>query len=166
MARCSISTSFDLSARDASSAGPGITRRKDPRITRVGDLLRSWRIDEIPQLINVFLGEMSIVGPRPESPVYVAHYTAEQRRVLDIRPGMVSPTFLKYSVEEEILAVAGANSEEIYLSEVLPDKLRIEMAYVEQHTFWGDMSLLLNAEISLFRTAIQRARSNKHELAN
>ncbi len=135
---------------DAPRLGPGITRGNDPRITRVGRWLRRFKIDEMPQLINVLKGEMSIVGPRPEDPRYVAHYTPEQRRVLTVRPGMASPAFIKYRHEEEILAAAGERWEEVYITQVLPDKLRMDLEYIDSQSFLGDLIILIQAALSLF----------------
>lgn len=128
--------------------GPGITRHGDPRVTRVGFLLRKSKVDEVPQLINVLKGEMSLVGPRPEDPRYVAHYTDEQRRVLTIRPGMVSPAALRYRYEEELLATA-QDVERFYLSTVLPDKLRMDLEYVERRSFSLDLKVLCQVGVSL-----------------
>ena len=141
---------------DAPNKGPGITHGNDPRITRVGRTLRKLKIDEMPQLINVLKGEMSIVGPRPEDPRYVAHYTPEQRRVLTVRPGMASPAFIKYRHEEEILAIAGDDWEHVYLTQILPDKLRMNLDYIEQQSFLGDLAILAQAALSLFTTADSR----------
>jgi len=135
---------------DAPSRGPGITRQADPRITRVGRFLRKLKIDEMPQLINVLKGEMSIVGPRPEDPRYVAHYTPEQRRVLSVRPGMASPAFNKYRHEEELLAAVGDGLERVYLTQILPDKLRMDLDYIEQQSFLLDLSVLAETPLSLF----------------
>ncbi len=135
---------------DAPRRGPGITRGNDPRITRVGRWLRRLKIDEMPQLINVLKGEMSIVGPRPEDPRYVAYYTDEQRRVLSVRPGMASPAFIKYRHEEDILAAAGDRWEEVYRTRVLPDKRRLDLEYVEKQSFLYDLAGLVQAARSLF----------------
>jgi len=136
---------------DAPKRGPGITQGNDPRITRVGRFLRRLKIDEMPQLINVLKGEMSIVGPRPEDPRYVAHYTPEQRRVLSVRPGMASPAFIKYRREEELLAAAGDDVEHVYLTQILPDKLRMDLDYIENQSFLGDLAILAQAALSLFK---------------
>lgn len=141
---------FRTMVADAANRGPGITRDGDPRITRVGRALRKLKIDEIPQLINVLKGEMSIVGPRPEDPRYVAHYTPEQRRVLSVRPGMASPAFIKYRHEEELLAAAGDDWEHVYLTQILPDKLRMDLEYIEQQSFLYDLAILAQAALSLF----------------
>ena len=144
---------FRTMVADAPRQGPGITRQDDPRITRVGRFLRKLKIDEMPQLINVLKGEMSIVGPRPEDPRYVAHYTPEQRRVLSVRPGMASPAFIKYRHEEELLAAAGDDVENTYLTVILPDKLRLDLEYIEQQSFLFDLGVLARAALSLFRPA-------------
>ena len=142
---------FRTMVADAARRGPGITRQNDPRITRVGHFLRKLKIDEMPQLISVLKGEMSIVGPRPEDPRYVTHYTPEQRRVFSVRPGMASPAFIKYRHEEEILAAAGDDVEQVYLTQILPDKLRMDLEYIEQQSFLFDLAVLAQAALSLFR---------------
>ncbi|MFZ1551113.1 MAG: sugar transferase, partial [Anaerolineae bacterium] len=106
--------------------GPGITATGDPRITRVGRFLRRAKLDELPQLINVLLGDMSLVGPRPEDPRYVAFYTPEQRRVLSVHPGITSPASLAYRHEEQLLA--GEDWETHYRTRVLPAKLALDLA--------------------------------------
>lgn len=141
---------FRTMVKDAPGCGPGITRGQDPRITRVGRWLRRFKIDEMPQLINVLKGEMSIVGPRPEDPRYVVHYTPEQRRVLSVRPGMASPAFIKYRHEEELLSQVESNVEEFYVRVVLPDKLRMDLEYIEHQSFFYDLHILFEAAISLF----------------
>jgi len=141
---------FRTMVADAAERGPGITGQDDPRITRVGHLLRKVKIDEMPQLINVLKGEMSIVGPRPEDPRYVAQYTPEQQRVFSVRPGMASPAFVKYRHEEELLAAAGGNVEQNYLAIILPDKLRMDLEYIESQSFLYDLAILAQAALSLF----------------
>ncbi|MBI4495196.1 MAG: sugar transferase, partial [Chloroflexi bacterium] len=134
---------------DAPSRGPGITRRGDPRVTRLGRVLRYSKIDEFPQLLNVLRGEMSLVGPRPEDPRFVAHYTPEQRRVLSVRPGIASPAAVKYFEEEALLAGAGQDVEAFYLSRVLPDKLRLDLEYLERQSLWLDAGVLAGALAAL-----------------
>src|SRR5437016_7110492 len=101
-------------------SGPAITRAGDPRVTAVGRFLRRTKLDELPQLINVLAGDMSLVGPRPEAPRYVALYDAEQRRILDARPGLTSPASLRYRSEEEQLV--GDEWERIYVERIMPEK--------------------------------------------
>ena len=141
---------FRTMVAGAPRRGPGITKHDDPRITRVGRFLRDAKIDEMPQLINVIRGEMSIVGPRPEDPRYVAHYTPEQRRVLSVRPGMAGLAFPKYRHEEELLIAAGDDVEEVYLTVILPDKLNTELEYIERQSFLLDLAVLAKSVLSLF----------------
>jgi lipopolysaccharide/colanic/teichoic acid biosynthesis glycosyltransferase len=126
---------------DADKQGPGITRAGDQRITRVGRRLRNTKLDELPQLINVLKGEMSLVGPRPEDPRYVALYSAEQRQVLIYRPGITSPASLAYRYEEQILD--GADWEATYRTVVMPEKLAIDLDYIATRTLSSDFILLL-----------------------
>lgn len=126
---------------DADRRGPGITLRDDPRITPVGRFLRRTKLDELPQLINVLLGQMSLVGPRPEDPRYVALYTPQQRLVLAAKPGITSPASFQYRAEETLLD--GVDWEIIYQHDILPHKLAIDLAYLQQRTVWTDMGLIL-----------------------
>jgi len=132
---------------DAARRGPAITAAGDPRITRVGRILRQTKLDELPQLINVVRGEMSLVGPRPEDPRYVALYTPEQRRVLSVRPGMTSLASLRFRREEDLLQ--GGNWERMYREEVLPAKLRIELDYLENRSLWCDLRIILRTLLAL-----------------
>lgn len=133
----------------ADQRGPGITAAGDERITRVGRLLRKSKLDELPQLINVLTGEMSLVGPRPEDPRYVALYTPEQRRVLEVRPGITSPASLCYRHEEQLLA--GPDWEQVYIEQVMPHKLQIELDYVERRTCSTDLNVILRTVLAVFR---------------
>lgn len=126
--------------RGARRQGPGVTVRHDPRITRGGSWLRRWSIDRIPELFNVIRGEMSLVGPAPEDPTYVSLYTAEQRQVLSIRPGVVGPGSIAFADEERLLAVGGGHT--AYLRSVLPVKLDLDLAYVRDRSWWGDLKIL------------------------
>jgi len=135
---------------NAANVGPGITRGNDPRVTRVGRVLRRTKIDELPQLVNVLKGEMSMVGPRPEDPRYVVNYTPEQRRLLSVRPGIASPASIKYRHEEEILAAAGGDLDEAYRTTILPDKLRIDLEYVGRQSLLLDLAVLVRVAVSLF----------------
>jgi len=127
--------------------GPGITVKDDPRITPVGRLLRRTKLDELPQLINVFRGEMSLVGPRPEDPRYVALYTPAQRQVLSVRPGMTSRASLYYRDEETLLNQG--NWETIYRKQILPHKLALDLLYLQQRTFWTDLAIILQTIIAV-----------------
>jgi len=139
---------FRSMVRDAERHGPGITSGGDVRVTRFGTMLRRLKIDELPQLWNVLKGEMSLVGPRPELPQYVAGYTPEQRQVLTIRPGITDPAALAYRREEDLLA-RDPEPEIFYRQEVLPRKLKLNLAYLEQVSFARDLRLILTTIQSL-----------------
>lgn len=115
---------------------------RDPRITAVGHFLRKTKLDELPQLINVLKGEMSLVGPRPEVPKYVALYTPEQRKVLDVRPGLTDYASLEY-FEENALLGASENPEETYIQEVMPAKLALNAKYIQDMGLGTDLKILL-----------------------
>lgn len=123
------------------TGGPQVTGRTDPRITPIGALLRHWKLDELPQLINVAKGEMALVGPRPEVPRYVAHYTPEQREVLSVPPGITGAAQLKYRHEEEMLRDA-ADPEALYLSEIMPAKLALDLEYIRRRGALTDLRLI------------------------
>jgi len=126
-------------------AGGGlqITVGADARITRVGHFLRGSKLDELPQLIDVWLGRMSLVGPRPEVPRYVAHYPAKLReKVLSVRPGITDIASIEYRDESRVLAQA-RDPEYAYIHEVLPHKLALAASYVDQASVWTDIKLIL-----------------------
>ncbi len=128
---------------DAPSLGPQITIGEDPRITRSGRFIRRSKIDELPQLWDVLRGQMSLVGPRPEVPRYVALYPADLRDiVLSVRPGITDPASLAFSDENERLAHA-ADPEQAYVEEILPAKLRLSAGYVRQAGLMTDLKLIL-----------------------
>ncbi len=113
----------------------------DPRITGVGHFLRRTKLDELPQLINILNGDMSIVGPRPEVPRYVAMYSAEQRKVLDVRPGLTSLASIAYINENEILG-RSAHPERTYIEEVMPAKLTLDLQYVREQSLALDLKII------------------------
>lgn len=121
---------------------------RDPRVTRSGYFIRKYKLDELPQLLNVFRGEMSLVGPRPEVRKYVDMYTPEQLHVLDVRPGITDMASIRYRNENELLAES-EDPEEFYVKVVMPDKLRINLEYVARHSFWFDMKLILKTLIEV-----------------
>ncbi len=114
---------------------------RDPRVTRSGYFIRKYKLDEFPQLINVFLGDMSLVGPRPEVRKYVSLYTPEQMKVLSVRPGITSLASIRYRNENDILAAAD-DPDKCYVEKVMQDKLAIDLEYVEKHSFWYDIELI------------------------
>ncbi len=116
---------------------------RDPRVTRSGYYIRKYKLDEFPQLINVFIGDMSLVGPRPEVRKYVDMYTTEQMRVLSVRPGITSLASIRYRNENDILA-ATDDPDRCYIEKVMPDKLAIDLEYVDRATLWNDIKLIFS----------------------
>lgn len=114
---------------------------RDPRITRSGYFIRKYKLDELPQLINVFKGEMSLVGPRPEVRHYVDFWTEEQLHVLDVRPGITDPASIRYRNENELLESA-EDPDKYYIDVIMQDKIKLYLEYVEKHSFWGDIKLI------------------------
>lgn len=127
---------------NADCLGPALTQGQDNRITRTGRVLRKWKIDEIPQLINVLRGEMSIVGPRPESPCYVQHYTPEQRRVLAVRPGITGLSQMRFRNEENLLSQC-LDLEDEYITKIMPQKLALDLEYIKERSLLLDISLIV-----------------------
>ena len=114
---------------------------RDPRITRSGYFIRKYKLDEFPQLINVFKGEMSLVGPRPEVRHYVDYWTAEQMHVLDVRPGITDPASIKFRNENELMEKA-ENPEDYYINVIMQEKIRLYLEYVENASFWYDIRIV------------------------
>lgn len=134
---------------NADQIGPAVTGAADPRITRVGRFLRRTKLDELPQLINVLRGEMSVVGPRPEDPRYVALYTEEQRQVLNVRPGITSPASVAYRNEEAMLV--DDDWEKYYVEQIMPAKLAVDLEYARNASLWRDVRVILGTLRALFR---------------
>jgi lipopolysaccharide/colanic/teichoic acid biosynthesis glycosyltransferase len=133
---------FRTMAHTPQSGGRQITVGADPRITRAGRWLRHTKLDELPQLIDVLLGDMSLVGPRPEVPRYVAMYPEDLKaKVLSVRPGITDPVSLEFADESELLGRA-ADPEREYVEVIMPKKLRAAVAYVERASLWNDLAVL------------------------
>jgi lipopolysaccharide/colanic/teichoic acid biosynthesis glycosyltransferase len=115
---------------------------RDARITRSGYYLRKYKLDELPQLFNVLMGDMSLVGPRPEVPKYVALYTPQQLEVLSLKPGITDWASLKYFDENELLGNA-ENPEQVYIEEIMPAKLSINLEYIKSRSLLGDCEIIL-----------------------
>ncbi len=141
---------FRTMVKDASRIGPSVTSSNDPRITRVGRILRKLKIDEMPQIINVIKGDMSVIGPRPEVRKYVEAFRNDYEDVLRIKPGMTDYALIAFRNEEEILSKF-EDMEEGYLKEVLPKKIELYRKYME------DMSLLTDIKI-FFKTILEILR--------
>jgi lipopolysaccharide/colanic/teichoic acid biosynthesis glycosyltransferase len=135
----------------AKSSGMQLTRQDDPRVTRVGAFLRRHKLDELAQLIDVVRGDMSIVGPRPEVPRYVALYPADVRRlVLSVRPGITDAASVVYKDESAQLA-RGPDPEQLYINVILPQKLRLCVEYVRTRSLAGDVAIVLRTLAALLR---------------
>ena len=114
---------------------------RDPRVTRSGYWIRKFKLDELPQLINVFIGDMSLVGPRPEVRHYVDYWTPEQMHVLDVRPGITDPASIKFRNENELMEQA-EDPEKYYIEVIMQEKIKLYLEYVEKHDFWYDLGLI------------------------
>lgn len=126
---------------NADKVGPGITGAVDPRITRMGWFLRRYKLDELPQLLNVLIGDMSFVGPRPEDPRYVALYTPIQRNVLRVRPGITSLASIQFRNESHLLTADDWETQ--YIRDIMPAKLAIDLHYVGQAGLLSDIKVIL-----------------------
>lgn len=127
-----------------------LTVGSDPRITRVGRWLRKWKLDELPQLINVILGEMSLVGPRPEVPKYVALYSEAELPVLDLVPGITDPASITFRNESDILATS-ADPEWTYVQYLIREKIRLNLEYAEKATIWTDFLVILRTFLAILK---------------
>jgi lipopolysaccharide/colanic/teichoic acid biosynthesis glycosyltransferase len=122
----------------------------DPRVTRVGRVLRGWYLDELPQLLNVVRGDMGLVGPRPETPEFVALYSEDERRVLSVRPGLAGPSTLGFMDEAERLA-GHADPNAHYRDVLLHERVRLDLSYLERRSFGYDLGLLYRQVIAIAR---------------
>lgn len=133
---------FRTMVANADSIGGSLTTYRDVRVTRIGRFLRWTKLDELPNLINVIKGEMSLIGPRPEAPVYVKYYTETQRQVLQVKPGMTGPSQLANRDEEEKLK-GQPDAEHYYITELMPRKLDLDLHYVATQSIVSDIGWLL-----------------------
>lgn len=136
--------------------GPAVTAGDDQRITRVGRLLRRTKLDELPELWNVLVGDMSFVGPRPEAPRYVSPEEQRWKRVLSVRPGLTDPTTLSLLDEESVLAAVTGDREEYYMRELLPTKLDGYIAYLDRRSWRTDLEVIWTTIASLLHRARRR----------
>lgn len=140
---------FRTMVSDADRHGPAITTAGDSRVTPVGRLLRRAKLDELPQLVNVLRGEMSLVGPRPEAPRYVELYTPAQREILRVRPGITSPASLRFRHEESLLT--GPDPETHYIKTIMPAKIALDLDYARRASLGHDLVIILQTLVALFR---------------
>jgi lipopolysaccharide/colanic/teichoic acid biosynthesis glycosyltransferase len=141
---------FRTMVTGAARIGPPITGRRDPRITRVGQFLRVTKLDELPQFVNVMLGDMSLVGPRPEAPDLVALYTPEQRAVLAVRPGITGASQLA-SREESDSIPENVKADEYYLRHIMQGKVQSDIDYIRRRSLRMDLQILAETAMYVLR---------------
>lgn len=137
---------FRTMIKNAEIVGPSITYGGDSRVTKLGKLLRDTKIDELPQVVNVLRGDMSIVGPRAESLDIVSNFTPEQMRVLEVKPGLTGPGALYYYMHQQDEKAVDSNNEEYYIKHQLPIKLQLDINYIERYNKYGileDLTIIL-----------------------
>ena len=136
--------------KDADKIGGLITIGEDARVTRIGRFLRKYKIDELPQFLNIIKGDMSIVGPRPEVPKYVALYNERQRRVLSVRPGLTDYASIEYIAENELLAKT-TDPDRTYIEEIMPAKLELNLKYIENQSVSEDLRLIFKTLFTILK---------------
>lgn len=141
---------FRTMVENAEKLGALVTKEEDPRITKIGKVLRKYKLDELPQLINVLKGEMSLVGPRPEVPKYVEAYKEKYEQILTVKPGITDFAAVEFIDEERILKDA-ENPEEVYLKKILPLKIKYYEKYIKEIGFLTDIKLIFKTLIRIFR---------------
>ena len=145
---------FRTMVKDADKLGAAVTRQNDPRISKVGHKLRKLRLDELPQLINVLLGDMSFVGVRPEVAKYVDKYTDEMNATLLLPAGITSPASIEYKDEDEVIEKfkgSGRSVDEIYVEEILPDKMKYNLKYIEEFSVINDIKIMIRTAIAVVK---------------
>lgn len=146
---------FRTMSLGADRLGSRLTAAGDARITRIGKILRKTKLDEIPQLLNVLAGQMSLVGPRPEVPEYTARYTPAESKVLDVKPGMTGPASVAY-IDEEGLLASCSDKESFYVNTVMRQKLVIDLVYRGQVSLTGDLRLIFQTATTLLARHLSR----------
>ncbi|NPA51580.1 MAG: sugar transferase [Aquificae bacterium] len=141
---------FRTMVENAEKLGAQVTKGDDPRITKIGKILRKYKIDELPQLINVLKGEMSLVGPRPEVPKYVKAYPKDYAEILKVKPGITDYASLEY-IDEEKLLKGAENPEEVYIKQILPEKIKFYKKYLKEISFTTDLKLILRTILRIVR---------------
>lgn len=139
---------------DADKMGSLVTLKNDDRITRVGHVIRRYRLDELPQLLNILRGDMSLVGTRPEVAKYVAAYTPEMKATLLLPAGVTSTASILFKDEEELIAkfiLEGMEVDDIYITKVLPEKMHYNLSYLKNYSFLGDLKLMVRTVLKVFK---------------
>ena len=135
---------------DSFSKGALTVGSRDPRITEIGYYLRNYKLDELPQLFNVLLGDMSFVGPRPEVKKYTDLYNEEQKKVLSVRPGITDYASIKFRNENDLLA-ASDEPEQLYIDEIMPEKLALNMKYIQDNTIFKDIKIIFDTFYTIIK---------------
>jgi lipopolysaccharide/colanic/teichoic acid biosynthesis glycosyltransferase len=144
---------FRSMVQDAERKGASSTSTQDMRVTRMGRLIRKFKFDEFSQLINVLVGDMSIVGPRPEVQKFVDLYTEQEKAILTVRPGITDWSSIRFHNEGEIIEASGiADADEAYAKLIRPDKLRLQLKYVRERNLWTDIKIIVSTILTLFTT--------------
>lgn len=138
---------FRTMVHGSERAGPRITINGDPRVTRIGRILRRFDLDELPTLFNVFRGDMSVVGPRPEVPEYLRFYTEKQKQVFSVKPGLTDFGTLVY--RNEAVHLQGENAEQVYIREILPRKLALNLEYMRKQNFFRDLTIVFRTFVAI-----------------
>ena len=135
---------------NAEKLGGSSTADDDPRITKMGKLIRKFKLDELPQLLNVLKGEMSIVGPRPEVQMYVDMFTEEERAILSVRPGITDWASL-WNPDEGAILAGSPDPEKTYMEKLRPEKIRLQLKYVGERSFWKDLKIIAQTLITILK---------------
>lgn len=144
---------FRSMIQNAEKMGPASTSATDMRVTRCGKFIRKFKLDELSQLINVLIGDMSIVGPRPEARKFVNMYTDAEKAILTIRPGITDWASIKFHNEGEIIEASGFNDpDEAYIKLIRPEKLRLQLKYVQEHNLWIDIKIIFATLLTIIST--------------
>lgn len=144
---------FRSMVQDAERLGADSTSATDMRVTRVGRFIRKFKLDEFSQLINVLIGDMSLVGPRPEVQRFVDMYTEEERTILTLRPGITDWSSIKFHNEGEIIEASGiTNADEAYAKLIRPEKLRLQLQYVRERNLWIDIKIIFSTLLTIVST--------------
>ena len=135
---------------NAEKLGGPSTADDDPRITKVGNFIRKFKLDELPQLINVLKGEMSIVGPRPEVQMYVDMFTQEERAILSVRPGITDWASI-WNPDEGAILAGSPDPEKTYMEKIRPEKIKLQLKYVKERSFWIDLKIIAQTLITIVK---------------
>ena len=141
---------FRTMVLNAEKLGGPSTADDDPRITKTGRFIRRFKLDELPQLMNVLKGEMSIVGPRPEVQMYVDIFTEEEKAILSVRPGITDWASI-WNPDEGAILAGSPDPEKTYMEKIRPEKIRLQLKYVRERSFWNDLKIIAQTIITIVR---------------